>query len=111
MDLDNKQQRCDVCRQEYTSIHSEIAPGVRIYVCSNCLETAKNNFIWVCTNCGRSYVRPKKLVLDRLNDFELKRAYLQCEDMQIIQGIDICVECDPEGIFAYMEVQKTAMVC
>jgi len=31
--------------------------------------------------------------------------------MQIIQGIDICVECDPEGIFAYMEVQKTAMVC
>jgi predicted amidophosphoribosyltransferase len=111
MDLVNRQQLCNVCRQEYTSIHSEVAPGVFVYVCSNCLEAAKHNFIWICTNCGRSYVRPKKLVLERLNNFELKRAYLQCEDMQIIQGIDMCIECDPEGIFEYMEVQKTAMVC
>jgi len=56
-------------------------------------------------------MRPKKLVLGRLKDEELKRAYMICEGMQIIQGIDICVSCDPEGIFNYMESQKMAMEC
>ena len=111
VDINNKQELCTICKKEYTSIHSEAAPGEKIHVCNNCLETAKHNFIWICMSCGKVYLRPKKLVMERLNNFELKQAYAQCEDMQIIQGIDICVECDPEGILNYMEVQKSAMEC
>ena len=59
-------------------------------------------------NCGKVYLRPKKLVIERLKDVELKKAYLLCEEMQIIQGIDVCIECDPEGIMNYMDTQKMA---
>ena len=111
VEINNKQEKCTICKKEFTSIHTEIAPGVNIYVCNDCLEAAKHNFIWICTGCGNVYMRSKKLVIERLNNFELKQAYMQCEDMQIIQGIDMCISCDPEGIFNYMEVQKTAIEC
>jgi hypothetical protein len=86
-------------------------PGVKIFVCENCLEAAKYNFIWICMNCGKVYVRPKALVLSRINDPELKRAYLLCEDMQIIQGLDMCIECDPQGIVNYMKIVKHEGEC
>jgi len=111
VDIDNRQHQCTICKREYTSIHSEVMPGVKIYVCDSCLESAKHNFIWVCMSCGKVYLRPKKLVLEKLDNFELKQAYMECEDMQIIQGIDMCISCDPEGILNYMEVQKVAMEC
>jgi hypothetical protein len=111
VEINTKYERCNVCKREYTTIHAEVMPGIKIYVCDTCLEAAKNNFIWICMNCGRSYIRPKKLVLERITDYELKRAFLECEDLQIIQGIDMCIECDPEGIFNYMEIQKIAMEC
>jgi hypothetical protein len=79
-------------------------PGVKIYVCGNCLEAAKYNFIWICINCGKVYITPKALAIKRIKDFELKRAYLLCAHMQIIQGIDMCVECDPEGILNCMNI-------
>jgi len=111
VDINNQHALCTVCKKEYTSINTEAAPGIKIYVCENCLKKAKHNFIWICMSCGKVYLRPKKLVMEKLNSFELRQAYAQCEDMQIIQGIDICVECDPAGIFDYMEAQKTAMEC
>ncbi|MBI4849152.1 MAG: hypothetical protein HY808_11355 [Nitrospirae bacterium] len=111
MEINNKFQKCTICKKEYTSTHAEAMPGVVIYVCDKCLETAKNNFIWICMNCGEVYLRPKRLVLERLKDAELQKAYLLCEDMQIIQGIDMCISCDPEGIFNYMNDQKMAMEC
>ncbi len=108
LDIESKHERCTICKKEYTSIHTEAIPGVKIYVCSTCLETAKNNFVWICINCGKVYVRPKKAVIERLKDIELKKAYMLCENEQIIQGIDMCIECDPEGIMNYMESQKMA---
>jgi hypothetical protein len=57
-------------------------------------------------SCGSVYIRNKKLVIERITDNELKRAYLLCQDMQIIQGIDMCIECDPEGILFYMDNKK-----
>jgi len=111
IEINNRLEKCTVCRQEYTSTHTEAAPGVTIYVCKACLEAAKYNFMWICMNCGKVYLRPKKLVINRLKDEEIKRAYIICEDMQIIQGIDICMTCDPEGIFNYMESQKIAVEC
>ena len=111
LDINNKQEKCSICKTEYTSVHTEVQPGVMIYVCSSCLETAKDNFIWICMGCGRSYFRPKKLVIERISNIELKKAYMLCEDMQIIQGIDMCIECNPEGILDYMNMEKTAMEC
>lgn len=111
IEINNRPERCTICRKEYTSTHAEVMPGVHIHICEKCLEAAKQNFIWICMNCGTVYLRPKKLVIDRFIDEELKKAYMICEDMQIIQGIDICVSCDPEGIFNYMENQKIAMEC
>ena len=57
-------------------------------------------------NCGDVYIRNKKTVLERINNNALKRAYLICENMKIIQGIDKCIECDPEGILVYMNMEK-----
>ena len=111
LDINNKQEQCTICKKEYTSVHCEVQPGVIIYVCDSCLEAAKHNFIWVCMSCGKVYLRPKKMVIERMKDPELKRAYLICEDMQLIQGIDMCISCDPEGIMNYMDSQKTAMEC
>jgi hypothetical protein len=111
LDVNNKVEQCSVCKNEYTSNHAEAMSGVTIYVCEKCLESAKHNFIWICMNCGKVYIRPKSLVLKRIDNFELKRAYLLCEDMQIIQGIDMCIECDPQGIMNYMKVVKTEAEC
>ncbi len=111
LEINNKMEPCDICRHEYTSTHVEAMPGVIIYVCDDCLEAAKHNFIWICMNCGKVYIRPKSLVIKRLDNFELKRAYILCQDMQIIQGIDMCIECDPEGIVNYMKNFKMAGEC
>lgn len=109
LDIKTRHEKCTICKHEYTSIHTEVTPGVNIYVCSDCLEAAKHNFIWICMGCGQVYLRPKKLVLERLQDEDLKRAYSLCEDMQIIQGIEMCIACDPEGIREYMQTHKAAM--
>ncbi len=104
----NSKGLCSVCREEMTTIHAEAAPGVEIFVCEKCLESAKQNFIWICMKCGNVFIRPKSLVLKRLSDPALKRAYMQCEDMQIIQGIEQCVECGPEEILEYVAAAKCA---
>ncbi len=103
--------KCNICNDTYTSTHVEIAPGEMIYVCAHCMEKAKDNFIWLCMSCGKVYLRPKSLVIKRVKDYELKRAYMLCEDMQIIQGIEACITCSPEMILDYMEEQQVAMEC
>ncbi len=107
-DFLNSKELCSICRDSMTTVHAEVGDGKSIYVCEKCLETAKQNFIWVCMHCGSVFIRPKALVLSRLKDLALKRAYMQCEDMQIIQGIDMCVECDPEGVVAVAATAKSA---
>lgn len=110
LDINNNQHRCNICKKEYTSNHAEVTPGVHIYVCMNCLEKAKTNFIWICMGCGKTYLRPKELVIARTKNLELKRAYMLCEDMQIIQGIDMCIACEPqEIIIRYVDSQKMAV--
>jgi hypothetical protein len=108
LEIDNKLQKCNICKDDYTSIHVEAMPGIKVYVCDNCLEAAKHNFIWICMNCGKVYIRNKQLVLARIKNNELKRAYLLCMEMQIIQGIDMCIGCDPEGVLFYLDVGKIA---
>jgi hypothetical protein len=44
-----------------------------------------------------------------MKDLELKKAYMLCEDKQIIQGIDMCLQCDPEGIIEQVTMNKAAM--
>ena len=111
LDIQNKTGNCSICSEESTSTCVEAMPGVKIYVCENCMEAAKHYFIWICMNCGKVYLRPKEMVINRVADYELKRAYLLCRDIQIIQGIDICIECDPEGILNYMNNVKAAKEC
>ncbi len=107
-DYINSNELCIVCKHEKTTIHAEVAPGHHIHVCEKCLESAKQNFIWICMSCGNVYIRPKSLVLERLTDPALKRAYLQCKDQQIIQGIDRCIECDAAGVVQYVAETKYA---
>ncbi len=108
LDLETKYKQCTVCRHAYTSIHTETMPGIKIYVCDDCLEAAKYNFIWICMSCSKVYHRSKKQVIANLKSNALRRAYMLCEDMQIIQGLDICIACDAEGIMNCMDAQKTA---
>lgn len=90
--------KCSICKNEYTTLHTEAAQDVIVYACSACLEAAKYNFIWICMKCGEVYLRPKKLVIERLKNKDLKGAYTICEDMQMIQGIDMCISCSPDVI-------------
>ncbi len=108
-DLFNKIDQCIVCRHEYTSTHVEASPGISIHVCEACIEAAKYNFIWICLNCGRVYMRPKALMMTRADNPGLKKAYALCEHRQIILGIDICIECDPQGILTFMKADS--IVC
>jgi predicted amidophosphoribosyltransferase len=103
----NSKGLCHVCREELTAINAEVAPGLNIFVCEKCLESAKQNFIWICVHCGNVYIRPKSLVLKRLIDPGLKRAYRQCDNLQIIQGIDQCIECAPDEIAEFVATAKS----
>jgi len=111
LEINNKLERCDICSHEYTSTHIEATPEIKIYVCENCLDAATYYFIWLCMHCGKVYMRPKALVIKNIDDYELKRAYLLCEDMQLIQGIDMCIECDSEGIIKFMNGKKMKAEC
>jgi hypothetical protein len=62
-------------------------------------------------SCGIVYLRPKKLMLEKLNDPQLFKAYLECEDMQIIQGIDSCIKCAPENIINTLNKGKMIGHC
>jgi len=102
--------KCNVCKENYTSTHCEPLPGQVIYVCNDCLEKAKTHFIWICMNCGTVHMRNKKMVINNLKDQGLRRAYMICENMQIIQGIDMCISCDPEGIVDYVMKHKEGVI-
>ncbi len=104
-DLFSSKSLCSICREEMTTIHAEVDGGRQVFLCEKCLETAKQNFIWICMHCGSVYIRPKSEVLKRLTG-ELKRAYALCEHEQIIQGIDMCIECSPDGIVEYVGAAK-----
>ena len=94
--------QCHICRKEYTSMHVEARPGVPVYVCSFCMENAKDNFIFVCLNCGYSFSRPKETIVNRLQNTNFEKASMQFVGVQLIQGIDICMTCDPQGIVDYV---------
>jgi hypothetical protein len=103
--------KCHVCKDKYTLQHAEIAEGSVVYVCSECIEKAQDNFIWLCMTCGKAYIKPKQLVIRRIKDLELKKAYMLCEDMLIIQGIDICISCSPERLLDFAEMHEEVMEC
>jgi len=67
------------------------------------MEKTKNSFIWVCVNCGKAYFRPKDMVRSRLQDYGLENAALLCDGAQLIMGIEICIDCDPQGILEYVQ--------
>ena len=102
---------CNICKETYTIQNVEVAPDSVIYVCTECIEKAKDNFIWLCLTCGKTFIKPKLLVINRVKDLELKRAYMLCEDMLIIQGIDTCIACSPERMLDYAEMDESAMEC
>jgi len=109
--MEDKIGRCNICNDVFTSSYVEVADGILIFVCAQCLEKAKDNFIWLCMSCGKSYLRPKGLVISKIKDYELKRAYMLCEDMQIIQGIDMCLACSPEKMLKYIDEEHMLMEC
>ncbi len=96
---------CNVCKREYTSFHFEVRPGLKIYVCQDCLESARSNFIWICLNCGHSYQRPKEIVMGRISDYGIKEASFLYEN-QIIQGIEACIRCNPQLILEYSNKRR-----
>ncbi|MBI5409963.1 MAG: hypothetical protein HZA14_11405 [Nitrospirae bacterium] len=103
--------RCDICKKEYTTLNVEAMPGRVVYVCHTCIEKAKENFIWLCMSCGKAYIRPKDSVINGLQDQELKKAYLMCKEMLLIQGIDVCTGCHPEMMLDYMESRQAPAEC
>jgi hypothetical protein len=103
--MNNELKKCNLCpkgKENHTSINTEVQPGEFIHVCSDCLEKTKDNFIFLCMDCGTVHIRNKILMINRIKDLDLKKAYMLCQDKQIIQGIDMCVSCNPEGIVDYM---------
>ena len=104
-------EKCTICQDAYTTTYTEIRPGMNIYVCEDCVDAAKYNFIWLCLHCGKVYLRPKKVVINNTTDEELKNAYMLCGEIQVIQAIEMCHNCDPKGIKRYMNLQVTSMEC
>jgi ribosomal protein L37AE/L43A len=91
---------CRLCGGEYAFIHVEVIGGIEIYTCESCLEkAARSNFIWLCLQCRRVYLKPKKLVIEQAGDMELRAYYLRYMNEQVIQGIDRCASCESEDAF------------
>ena len=107
-DHENGKKLCIVCRDTLTDIHADGEDGSSIRVCAQCLESSRENFIWVCMHCGNVYIRPKALVLQRLTDPGLRKAYLACEGLQMIQGIERCIACDPQEIVEIVAASRSA---
>jgi len=61
------------------------------------MDSAKANFVWICLSCGNVYMRPKNLVMNRIYDYGIREASFLYEN-QIIQGIDACINCNPDLI-------------
>lgn len=101
-------KKCDICMENMTDISAEVMENtnVKVYVCKECLEKSKKYFIFKCMNCGKVYFREKNVMIARMKDPALKRAYMECKDMQLIQGIDICISCDSQGILDYVMQNK-----
>jgi hypothetical protein len=97
---------CSVCHEEMTDVCAEAGPGKVVFVCTTCLDSAKQNFIWICLGCGNVYIRPKALILARLKDPALLKAYKACADLQMVQGIDRCIECEPQAIIEHVLTAK-----
>ena len=91
---------CGLCGGGHTSIHVEVIGGNDVYTCESCLErAARGNFIWLCLQCRRVYLKPKKLVTEQTGDMELRAYYLRYMNEQVIQGIDRCASCECEDSF------------
>ncbi|MEW6109347.1 MAG: hypothetical protein AB1632_09320 [Nitrospirota bacterium] len=98
--------RCNICKLEYTTSHIEAKPGIILYVCKDCLEIAGQNFIWICLNCGKVYIRPKELIKRRINGSGYRDSTIFSEDKKIIQGVEMCKACNPEGILDYVNKRR-----
>lgn len=88
---------CGLCGCGFTSVHVEVIGGREIFACRACLEKAStHNFIWLCLQCGKVYLKPKKLVIEQAGDMELRSFYVRSMNDQFIQGIDRCTECESQ---------------
>jgi hypothetical protein len=83
-------------------MHVEYKPGMIIHVCPTCMKKTQDNFIWFCTSCGKTYSRPKESVISRLEDSGFENAASLRDGMQLIMGIDMCIDCNPLGIVEYV---------
>jgi len=101
--------QCLICKKEYTSMHIEYKPGTIIYVCPSCMKKTRDNFIWLCMNCGKAYFRPKETVISRLKAGGMSNASLLHDGMQLIMGIDMCIDCNPEGILKYVYGEESSL--
>ena len=95
--MDHHFKPCTICNDVYTPMHTEIRPGVDIYICEDCVEAARYNFIWVCLHCGRAYLCLKNTAVN--------------EGTPVIQAIDMCQKCDPNGTERYMKLEIENMEC
>jgi hypothetical protein len=102
---------CIVCRDAMTDLQVDNDQGMRISVCRQCLDASRENFIWICSHCRSVYIRPKSLVFRRLEDPGLMQAYLECQDADVIQGVDICIACDPQGVHQAVAASERANEC
>ena len=100
---DKKLDHCSICKHEYTSKSIVTEKGEKIFVCDNCQEATKYNFIWICANCGKVYIRPKTGILRRLKNPEDVKKY---GNMMVIQKIEICTECNHDTVFNYNNFRK-----
>lgn len=89
-------------------MHIEYKPGTIIYVCPNCMKKTRDNFVWLCMNCGKSYFRPKEAMMRRLEAGGMGNASSLRDNVQLIMGIEMCVECNPQGIVDYVNKEESA---
>lgn len=97
---------CSICNDVYTAAHTEIEPGVNIYVCEDCVEAARYNFIWLCLHCGRAFLRPKNTAAGKMEE-----KFIFSDENKVIQTINMCHKCDPNGTERYMKLEVVNMEC
>lgn len=103
LDYEKKFNHCNICKNEYTSKYILTPEGEKVYVCEDCQESTKYNFIWICFNCGKVYISPKAIALRSVKDPETLKKY---DNMMVIQKLNLCTECNQDVVFNYNNFKK-----
>ena len=89
-------QECCICKTNETS-NTVKTPQGTVAVCHECLDQTKDDFVFVCLECGNVHRRNKAEAMKRWEnagpDNPIVQGLKKLRDEQVVIGVGGCVDC------------------